>query len=78
MSLRDRVPSVGLMRRMWIELVTEVDKKNRLSWLRHVLWKDDGDWVKRSMLYEVDVARGSVTLRMTWNQVVEKDICKIG
>jgi len=23
-SLRDRVPSVGLMRRMWIELVIEV------------------------------------------------------
>ena len=49
-SLRDKVPRGELRERMGIELVTEVDKKNRLSWLRHVLWKDDGDWVKKNVV----------------------------
>jgi len=62
----DKVPSVVARERMWIELVTEV-KMNRLRWLEHVLWKDDGDWVKKNVLYEVDVVRGRGT-----PQTVEK------
>jgi len=35
----------------------------------------DSDWVKRrSMLYEVDGVRGRGSPRMTWNQVVAKDM----
>jgi len=44
-----------------------------LRCLGHELWKDDGDWMKRSMLYEVDGCRGRGR-PMTWNQVVEKDV----
>ena len=32
-----------------IEMVTDVVKRNWLRWLGHVLRKDDGDWVKKSM-----------------------------
>ena len=33
-------------------------KQNRLRWLGHVLRKDDDDWVKKSMSYEVEGVRG--------------------
>jgi len=36
-------------------------------------WKDDGDWAKRSILYQVDGVRDRRRVRMAWNQVVEKD-----
>ena len=48
-SLRDRVPNAELGERMGIELVSEVVKRNRLRWLEHVLRKDDGGWVNKSM-----------------------------
>lgn len=77
-SLRDRVPSAELRERMGIESVSDVVKRSRLRWLGHVLRKDDGDWVKRSMSYEVEGVRGRGRPRMTWNQVVEKDMRECG
>lgn len=50
---------------MGIQPVTEFVEKNQLKWLKHVLWKGNGDWVKRSTLYEVDDVRGRGKLRMT-------------
>jgi len=67
-SLMDKVPIVKLRVRM----ATEAVKRNWFRWLRHVLWKDDGDWVKESMLYEVDHVK-SKRPRIIWNQVVQKD-----
>lgn len=64
----DKVPIVKLRVRM----ATEAVKRNWFRWLRHVLWKDDGDWVKESMLYEVDHVK-SKRPRIIWNQVVQKD-----
>ena len=64
--------------RMGIELVSDVIKRNRLKWLGHVLRKDDGDWVKRSMSLEVEGTRGRGRSRMTWSQVVERDMRECG
>jgi len=36
--------------------------------------KDEGDWMKRSMLYEVAGVRNRERPRVMWNQVVEKNI----
>ena len=74
-SLKDRVPSVELRERMGIELVSDVIKRNQLG---HVLQKDDGDWVKRSMSLEVEGTRGRGRPRMTWSQVVERDMRECG
>ena len=41
-----------------MDLVSDVVKRNRLRWLGHVLRNDDGDWVKKSMSYEVEGVRG--------------------
>ena len=68
-SLRDRVPNAELRKRMGIESVSDAVKQNRLRWLGHVLQKDDDDWVKKIMLFEVEGKRG---------RVVEKDVSECG
>ena len=73
-SLTDRVPSAELRERMGIESVSDTMKWNRLRWLGLVLWKDDDDWVKKIMSFEVEGKRGWGRLRMTWSQVVERDM----
>ena len=45
-------------KRMGIETVSDAMKWNRLRWLGHVLWKDDDDWVKKIMSFEVEGKRG--------------------
>ena len=46
-------------------------RKGRLKWLRHVLRKDDGDWVKKVMAYEVDGVRERGRPKNTWSRVVD-------
>lgn len=49
-SLRDRVSTAELKRRIGIESVWSDDvKRYRLRWLRHVLPKGYSDWVKRTL-----------------------------
>ena len=64
-------------------MVSNVVKRNRLRWLGHVLQKDDththGDWVKKSMSYEVEgMRRRGIRLRTTWSHVVERDMREHG
>ena len=70
--------SAELRERMGIESVSDAVKWNRLRWLGHVLWKDDDDWVKKIMWFEVEGKRGRGRPRMTWSQVAEKDMRKCG
>jgi len=44
-------------------------QQNRLRWYGHVLRKEDDDWVKKCMEYEVKGPRP----KMTWREVVKKD-----
>ena len=48
-SLRDRVR---------IESVSDTVKPKRLRWLGHVLQKNDDDWLKKIMSFEVEDKRG--------------------
>jgi len=50
-------------------------KKSKLRWFGHVERKDDNDWVKRCITWEVEGIRqrgsrkkrpGGIVLRMTW------------
>ena len=74
LSLGDRVPSAELRERMTIESLSDAMKWNRLRWLGHVLQKDDDNWVKKIMSFKVEGKRGWGRPRMTWSQVVEKDM----
>jgi len=52
-KLKDRLPSKELRERLGIDDITLVLQQNRLHWYGHVLRKDDDDWVKKCMEYEV-------------------------
>ena len=67
-NLKDRLPRKELRetRYRWIALVLQ---QNRLRWYGHVLWKDDDDWVKKCMEYEVDGPRSRGRPKRTWTQV---------
>jgi len=53
-KLKDRLPSKELRERLGIDDIALVFlRQNRLRWYGHVLRKDDDDWVKKCMEYEV-------------------------
>ena len=52
-KLKDRLPSKELRERLGIVDIALVLQQNRLHWYRHVLRKEDDDWVKKCMEYEV-------------------------
>jgi len=47
--------------------------QNRLIWYGHVLQKEDDDWVKKCMKYEVEGPRTRGRPKRTRREVVEKD-----
>jgi len=56
-KLQDRVPSKDLRKRLGLDDIISVLQQNRLQWYGHVLQKEDNDWVKKCMEYEVEGAR---------------------
>ena len=48
-------------------------QQNRLQWHGHVLRKEDNDWVKKCMEYEVEGTRPRGRPKKTWREIVEKD-----
>jgi len=72
-KLQDIIPSRGLRERLGLDDITSVLQQNRLRWYGHVLQKEDNDWVKKCMKYEVDGARPRDRPKKTWREIVEKD-----
>jgi len=68
-KLKDRFPSKELRERLGIDDIALVLQQNRLRWYGHVLRKEDDDWVKKCMEYEVEVPRPN----RTWREVVRED-----
>jgi len=58
------------VRRLGIDNIALVLHQNRLRWYGHVLRKDDDDWVKKCMEYEVEGPRPRGKPKRTWRQVV--------
>jgi len=56
-KLKDRLPSKELRERVGVDDIVLVLQQNRLRWYGHVLRKDDDDWVKKCMEYEVESRR---------------------
>ena len=44
-----------------------------MRWYRHVLRKEDDDWVKKCMEYEVEGPRPRGRPKRTWRDVVRED-----
>jgi len=56
-KLKDRLPSKELRERLGIDDIALVLQQNRLRLYGHVLRKEDDDWVKKCMEYEVEDPR---------------------
>jgi len=48
---------MGLRERLGLDDIILVLQQNKLRWYGHVLQKEDNDWVKKCMEYEVEGAR---------------------
>jgi len=57
--------SKELRERLGIDDIALVLQQNRLRWYGHVLRKDDDDWVKKCMEYEVEGPRPRGRLKRT-------------
>ena len=56
-----------------IDDIALVLHQNRLRWYGHVLRKEDDDWVKKCMEYEVESPRPRGRPKRTWREVVRED-----
>jgi len=65
---QDRIPSKGLKGRLRLDEIMSV--------LQHVLQKENYDWVKKCMEYEVKGARSRGRPKKIWREIVEKD-CQV-
>jgi len=72
-KVKDRVSSKELRERLGIDDIILILQQNRLRWYGHVLRKEDNDWVKKCMEYEVEGFRPRGRLKRTWREVVHKD-----
>ena len=70
-KLKDRLPSKELRERLGVDDIAS--QQNRLRWYGHVLRKDDDDWVKKCMEYEVGGPRLRGGPKRTWREVVRED-----
>ena len=67
-KVKDRVPSKEL-RETRLDNIISVLQQNRLCWCGLVLRKEDSDWVKHCMEYEVESARPRGRPERTWTGV---------
>jgi len=72
-KVKDRVQSKELRERLGTDDVISVIQQNRLPWYGHVLRKEDNDWVKKCVKYEVEGTRARGRPKRTWREVVQKD-----
>jgi len=72
-KLKDRIPSKELRERLGIDDIALVLLQNRLCWYGHVLRKEDDDWVKKCVKYEVEGPRPRGRPKRTWREVVKED-----
>jgi len=72
-KVKDRVPSKELRERLGIDDIILILQQNMLPWYGHVLRKEDTDWVKKGMEYEVEGSRPRGRPKRTWKEVVQKD-----
>ena len=72
-KLKDRFLSKELRERLGIDDIALVLQQNRLRWYGHVLRKEDDDWEKKCMEYEVEGPRPRGRPNRTWREVVKED-----
>jgi len=77
-KLNERKKSEGLRELSGLEPVSLMIKKSRLRWFGHVEPKDDNDWVKRCITWEVQGIRQRGRPKKTWWDCVKNDMESLG
>jgi len=72
-KLQDRVPSKELRGKLEFEDIISVLQRNMLLRYGHVMQKENNDWLKKCMEYEVEGTRPRGRPKKTWREIVEKD-----
>ena len=72
-KVKDRVPSKELRERLGIDDIILILQQNRLRWYGIVLRKEDTDWVKKCMEYEMEGSRPRGRPKRIWREVVQND-----
>ena len=72
-KLKDRLPSKELRERLGVDDIPLVLQQNRLRWYWYVLRKEDDDWMKKCMEYEVEGPRPRGRPKRTWREIVRED-----
>ena len=62
-----------LSERLGVDDIALILQQNRLRWYGHVLRKDDDDWVKKCMVYEVEGSKPRGRPKKTCKEVVRED-----
>jgi len=71
-NVKDRVPSEKLEEKLGVDDIILILQQNRLRRYWHMLRKEDTDWVKKCMEYEVEGSRPRGIPKTTWREVVQK------
>ena len=77
-TLKDRVSSSDLRKRLKLDSISECMQKRRLCWFGHVERKDDGDWVKKCRTMRLEGAAVKGRPRKTWDEVIKSDLKQKG
>ena len=75
-KLNERKKSEELRELLGLEPVSLMAKKSRLRWFGHVEEKDDNDWVKHCITWEVEGIKGCP--KKTWWYCVKNDMESLG
>ena len=73
-SLRDRKTSAELRQKMGVEAIADVVRRGRLRWYGHVVRKEENDWVKKVMSFNVEGTRPSGWSKKAWQTTVLGDM----
>jgi len=81
-NVKDRVPRKELRERLGIDDIMLILQQNRLRWHGHVLRKEDNDWLKKCMEYEVEGSRDCQASNLNREDAMDcgrwKKLIKIG
>jgi len=77
-KLNERKKNEGLRELLGLEPVSLMIKKSMLRWFGHVERKDDNDWVKCCITWEVEGIRQRGCQKKTWWDCVKNDMESLG
>jgi len=72
-KVKDGVPSQELRERLGMDDIILMLQQNKLRWYRLVLRKEDTDWVKKCMEYQVEGFRPRGRPKRMCRELVQKD-----